>query len=37
LHLLLGPDTYQLVMEHRERENQEFETWKHLTLSTNFD
>lgn len=37
LHLLLGPDTYQLLKEHREKEAQEFEAWKHLTLSTNFD
>jgi NAD(P)-dependent dehydrogenase (short-subunit alcohol dehydrogenase family) len=37
LHLLLGPDTYQLLKEHREKEGQEFEAWKHLTLSTNFD
>jgi NAD(P)-dependent dehydrogenase (short-subunit alcohol dehydrogenase family) len=37
LRLLLGPDTYQLLTEHREKEMQEFESWKHLTLSTNFD
>lgn len=37
LHLLLGSDTYQLVKEHREKEAREFEAWKHLTLSTNFD
>jgi NAD(P)-dependent dehydrogenase (short-subunit alcohol dehydrogenase family) len=37
LHLLLGPDTYELVIAHREQEKQEIETWKHLTLSTNFD
>lgn len=37
LRLLLGTDTYQLIKEHREKEMQEFETWKHLTLSTNFD
>lgn len=35
--LLLGTDTYQLIKEHREKEMLEFETWKHLTLSTNFD
>jgi len=35
--LLLGPDTYQLVNEHRKNEREEFETWKHLTLSTDFD
>ncbi|MFC2188244.1 SDR family NAD(P)-dependent oxidoreductase [Fulvivirgaceae bacterium LMO-SS25] len=37
LHLLLGPDAYQLVSERRKAEEQEFEQWKHLTLSTNFD
>ncbi|TDQ11886.1 SDR family NAD(P)-dependent oxidoreductase [Pedobacter metabolipauper] len=37
LHLLLGPDTYQLVNEHREKEKQEIEAWKDVTLSTNFD
>lgn len=37
LRLLLGPDTYQLIKEHREKEMQEFEAWKHLTLSTDFD
>lgn len=37
LRLLLGTDTYQLIKEHREKEMQEFEAWKHLTLSTDFD
>jgi len=37
LHLLLGPDTYELVTEHREKEKQEIEDWKETTLSTNFD
>lgn len=37
LHLLLGPDTYELVIEKRKQEDAEFEQWKHLTLSTNFD
>ena len=37
LHLLLGPDTYELVTQKREREDGEFEKWKSLTLSTNFD
>jgi NAD(P)-dependent dehydrogenase (short-subunit alcohol dehydrogenase family) len=37
LHLLLGPDTYGLVMEHRENEKREFADWKDLTLSTDFD
>ena len=37
LHLLLGPDTYELVTAKRKEEDAEFEQWKHLTLSTNFD
>lgn len=37
VRLLLGPDTYHLVKEHREKEAIEFELWKDLTLSTNFD
>jgi NAD(P)-dependent dehydrogenase (short-subunit alcohol dehydrogenase family) len=36
LHLLVGPDTYELVASHREKEMQEFEAWKHVTLSTDF-
>jgi NAD(P)-dependent dehydrogenase (short-subunit alcohol dehydrogenase family) len=37
LHLLLGPDTYELVTKKREAENAEFEKWKDITLSTDFD
>jgi NAD(P)-dependent dehydrogenase (short-subunit alcohol dehydrogenase family) len=37
LHLLLGPDTYELVLKKREQEDAEFEQWKALTLSTDFD
>ena len=37
LHLLLGPDTYELVTRKRAQEDAEFEKWKSLTLSTNFD
>lgn len=37
VRLLLGPDTYHLVKEHREKEVIEFELWKDLTLSTSFD
>jgi NAD(P)-dependent dehydrogenase (short-subunit alcohol dehydrogenase family) len=37
LHLLLGPDTYELVMTHREKEQQEIAAWKTVTLSTDFD
>lgn len=37
LHLLLGPDTYELVTQKRAEEDAEFEKWKSLTLSTDFD
>ncbi|MEJ7560744.1 MAG: SDR family NAD(P)-dependent oxidoreductase [Pedobacter sp.] len=37
LHLLLGSDTYELVLEKRKQEQAEFEQWKEITLSTNFD
>lgn len=37
LHLLLGSDTYQMITEHREKEKQEIEAWKSVTLSTDFD
>lgn len=37
LHLLLGPDTYALVTQKRKEENAEFEQWKSLSLSTDFD
>jgi NAD(P)-dependent dehydrogenase (short-subunit alcohol dehydrogenase family) len=37
LHLLLGPDTYELVLKKRAQEDAEFEQWKNITLSTNFD
>lgn len=37
LHLLLGPDTYELVTQKRKEEDAEFEQWKLLSLSTNFD
>ena len=37
LHLLMGPDAYENVKKKRAAEDEEFETWKHLTLSTNFD
>lgn len=37
LHLLLGSDTYQLIMEKRQQEKQEIEDWKSVTLSTDFD
>lgn len=37
LHLLMGPDAYQIVSEKRQAENQEFEKWKALTFSTNIE
>ncbi|MDR6197526.1 SDR family NAD(P)-dependent oxidoreductase [Siphonobacter sp. SORGH_AS_0500] len=37
LHLLLGPDTYELVTQKRRQEEAEWEHWKEITLSTNFD
>lgn len=37
LHLLIGPDTYELVTKKRKQEDAEFEQWKELTLSTDFD
>lgn len=37
VHLLMGPDAYQMVIEKRKTDNDEFEAWKHITLSTNFE
>ncbi|MBE9463364.1 SDR family NAD(P)-dependent oxidoreductase [Dyadobacter subterraneus] len=37
LRLLLGPDAYELLKEHRAKEMEEFQAWKDLTLSTDFD
>jgi NAD(P)-dependent dehydrogenase (short-subunit alcohol dehydrogenase family) len=37
IHLLVAPDTYQLVTEHREKEQKEIVAWKDVTLSTDFD
>ncbi len=36
LHLLVGPDTYELVLGKRAQEDAEFEQWKDITLSTDF-
>lgn len=35
--LLLGPDTYELVTNQFQTTLEEFEQWKDITLSTNFD
>jgi NAD(P)-dependent dehydrogenase (short-subunit alcohol dehydrogenase family) len=37
VHLLMGPDAYQIVMQKRAAEQEEFETWKELSLSTDLD
>jgi len=37
VHLVLGPDSYSSILEHRKKEQAEMEQWKHLSLSTNFD
>jgi len=37
LHLILGSDSYNSIIENRKNETQEIELWKHLSLSTNFD
>jgi NAD(P)-dependent dehydrogenase (short-subunit alcohol dehydrogenase family) len=37
LHLLLGTDSYDLVLNKRKQELAEFEQWRELTLSTDFD
>ena len=37
MHLLMGPDAYQIVMQKRAADLHEFEEWKELTLSTDLD
>jgi hypothetical protein len=37
LHLLAGPDAYQLVSEKAKENAAEMEAWKSLTFSTNLD
>jgi NAD(P)-dependent dehydrogenase (short-subunit alcohol dehydrogenase family) len=37
IHLLMGPDAYQIVVQKRAAEQHEFEVWKELTLSTDLD
>lgn len=36
LHLPLGTDSYQSIIEQRKNEAKELEQWKHLSISTNF-
>jgi len=37
VHLILGPDSYQWIMDKRAAEQKEFEAYKEITLSTDFD
>lgn len=37
LHLPLGTDSYQSIIEQRKNEAKELEQWKHLSISTNFE
>jgi NAD(P)-dependent dehydrogenase (short-subunit alcohol dehydrogenase family) len=37
VHLVMGPDAYQIIMQKRAAEQEEFEAWKALTLSTDLD
>jgi len=37
VHLLMGPDAYQIVVQKRKAEQEEFEAWKDLSLSTDLD
>jgi len=37
VHLLMGPDAWQMLEDKRIAEREEFEAWKHITISTNFD
>lgn len=37
VHLLAGPDAYQMVQEKIKEDEEEREAWKNLTLSTNLD
>lgn len=37
IHLPVGSDSYNSIVEHRKNEEQEMETWQHLSFSTNFD
>ncbi|WP_232074030.1 SDR family NAD(P)-dependent oxidoreductase [Spirosoma aureum] len=37
VHLLMGPDAYQILTDARKAETAEIESWKHITLATNLD
>ncbi|WP_079241927.1 SDR family NAD(P)-dependent oxidoreductase [Chryseobacterium indologenes] len=36
LHLILGKDSYESIIEHRKNETEELEQWKQLSFSTDF-
>jgi hypothetical protein len=36
LHLPLGSDSYNAIMENRNKEQEELKKWKELSLSTDF-
>lgn len=35
VHLILGPDSFKMIMDKRERDLKEFESFKEISLSTN--
>lgn len=37
LNLLMGPDSYESILEKQAADKTEFEAWKHISVSTNFD
>lgn len=37
VHLILGPDSFNSILEHRKNEQIEMEKWKHLSFSTDID
>lgn len=37
IHIALGADSYKAIVDHRQKETQEMEQWKEMTLSTDFD
>ena len=37
VHLILGPDSYRMIMDKRASDLVEFDTYKPITLSTNLD
>ncbi|MFZ4929111.1 SDR family NAD(P)-dependent oxidoreductase [Chryseobacterium sp. Mn2064] len=37
VHLILGPDSFQMIMDKRERDLEEFETFRNISLSTDIN